>query len=361
MNYAPHPLADVFPLMSGDDFVALKQDIRDHGLREPIWTLDGMILDGRNRFRACQEVGVAPASREYEGDNPAAFVISLNLKRRHLNESQRAMVAAKLANMPRGGDRPSASDSNFDAANLPIRNATSQSEAADLLSVSPRSVRTAKKIQAEAEPELVAAVERGEVAVSTAAALVDTPPETQIYAAENPKEAPAIVHNHRAQGTGENEWYTPAIHVESARAVLGAIDLDPASSEFANATVQADRIFTQEDNGLDLEWSGRVWLNPPYSQPAISQFSEKLSSEWEQGRITSAIALTHNYTDTKWFHRLAKTCQAICFTKGRIGFQSPSGKTAAPTQGQAFFYFGDDPKKFADEFSRHGFVVEVMR
>jgi len=143
--------------------------------------------------------------------------------------------------------------------------------------------------------------------------------------------------------------------------VLGAIDLDPATSELANQKVQAETIFTQSQNGLEQEWHGRVWLNPPYSQPAISQFSEKLASEWESGRIQSAIALTHNYTDTKWFHRLAKTCRAICFTKGRIGFQNPEGKTAAPTQGQAFFYFGDAPDQFAEEFSRHGFVVEVMK
>lgn len=226
---------------------------------------------------------------------------------------------------------------------------------------SEKTYRDAKKVIDNAEPELIEAVDSGKIAVSTAAALIDTPAETQIYAAENPKEAPAIVHNHRAQGTGENEWYTPEQHIHSVRTVMGAIDLDPATSELANQKVQAETIFTQSENGLEQEWHGRVWLNPPYSQPAISQFSEKLASEWESGRIQSAIALTHNYTDTKWFHRLAKTCRAICFTKGRIGFQNPEGKTAAPTQGQAFFYFGDAPDQFAEEFSRHGFVVEVMK
>jgi phage N-6-adenine-methyltransferase len=353
MEYRPHPLADIFPLMSGDEFVSLKEDIKANGLIEPIWTLDGLLLDGRNRFKACQEVGVQPIFREYQGENPTAFVISLNLKRRHLNESQRAMVAAKLANM-RQGERTDIEPS----ANL---QKVSQGEAADLLNVGTRSVASAKKVEEKGSPELVAAVEEGKISVSTAADLTETPVETQIYAAENPKEAPAIVHNHRAQGTGENEWYTPEQHIVSASQVLGGIALDPATSELANKVVKAENIFTQEDNGLAKPWHGTVWLNPPYSQPAISQFAEKLASEWESGRLTGAIALTHNYTDTQWFHRLAKACTAICFTKGRIGFVNPEGKKAAPTQGQSFFYFGDKPEDFAEEFSKHGFVVEVCR
>lgn len=223
-----------------------------------------------------------------------------------------------------------------------------------------KTYQQARKVVDNAEPDLIEAMDSGDISISTAAALTELPVETQIYAAENPKEAPAIVHNHRAQGTGENEWYTPEQHLESARTVLGAIDLDPATSELANQKVKAEHIFTQSDNGLEQTWNGRVWMNPPYSQPAISNFAEKLASEWEQGNLESAIALTHNYTDTRWFHRLAKTCRAICFTRGRIGFINPEGKTAAPTQGQAFFYFGDDPAKFAAEFSSHGFVVEVL-
>lgn len=358
--YNTHPLADIFPLMTGEEFDALKSDILANGLLEPIWLFDGQILDGRNRFKACQEVGVSPVFREYEGDSPVSFIISLNLKRRHLNESQRAMVAARLANMTHGGIREGQNTKASQTANLHLEPIT-RSEAADMLAVSPRSVAAAKKVQEQAEEPLRASVERGEIAVSTAAVLTETPPETQRYAAENPKEAPAIVHNHRAQGTGENEWYTPKAHIDLARSVMGGFDLDPASSPIANETVQAAEFYTAEDNGLLKPWKGKVWMNPPYAQPAIAQFSEKLASEWENGNVSEAIALTHNYTDTAWFHRLAATCKAICFTRGRIGFLSPEGKKAAPTQGQAFFYFGDDSSRFIDAFSEIGFVVEVAR
>lgn len=164
-----------------------------------------------------------------------------------------------------------------------------------------------------------------------------------------------------ASGTGVNEWYTPPEHIETARRVLDHIDLDPASSEAANDRVRAEQYFTQADNGLDQEWSGKVWMNPPYAQPAIQQFVEKLVSEYQSGRVTEAIALTHNYTDTRWFQHAAMACRAICFTRGRIGFLSPSGERAAPTQGQAFFYFGDNPERFAEQFRGIGFVVMLMQ
>lgn len=171
------------------------------------------------------------------------------------------------------------------------------------------------------------------------------------------KKAMGEVHNHRAQGTSENEWYTPPEYIEAAREVFGAIDLDPASSAEAQKVVKAAEFFTQESSGLTKPWHGRVWLNPPYAQPAIQQFVEKLVLEVTERRVERAILLTHNYTDTGWFHHAAQSCDAVCFTRGRIRFVSPSGEEASPTQGQAFFYFGDDRETFASVFSGFGFVV----
>lgn len=164
-------------------------------------------------------------------------------------------------------------------------------------------------------------------------------------------------HNHRAVGTGQNEWYTPEKYLEAARTVLGEFDLDPASSKIANASVKAKKIHTIEDDGLTKKWKGKIWLNPPYSQPQIAQFTEKLVSEYLAGHVSEAIALTHNYTDTRWFQHLARHCSAICFTKGRVGFLDPVGKKAAPTQGQAFFYLGDNAQGFQAVFSAVGLVL----
>lgn len=159
-------------------------------------------------------------------------------------------------------------------------------------------------------------------------------------------------------GTGENEWYTPQKYIESARKVLGSINLDPASSELANKYVRAEVFYDESTDGLSQDWNGSVWMNPPYAQPHIEQFMLKLSDEYFNGNISSGIALTHNYTDTKWFQYAQARADALCFTKGRIAFVNPAGEKAAPTQGQAFFYFGKDLDSFFREFSQYGFVVK---
>lgn len=153
-----HPAAEIFPLMEGAEFAALVADIQEHGLREPIILHDGMILDGRNRYRACMQIGAAPKFQPWDREGtPEAFVVSMNLHRRHLNESQRGMIAAQLATAKRG-------------ANQHVGISTpSQKEAAELLNVSRDTVLAARIVQNEGTPEQVKAVEDGRAAVSTTA------------------------------------------------------------------------------------------------------------------------------------------------------------------------------------------------
>ena len=80
-----HSVANIFPMMSAEEFAALKADIQTNGLREPIWLHDNQIIDGRNRYNACEAVGVEPRFREWDGKGSlVAFVVSLNLVRRRL-------------------------------------------------------------------------------------------------------------------------------------------------------------------------------------------------------------------------------------------------------------------------------------
>ena len=157
--------------------------------------------------------------------------------------------------------------------------------------------------------------------------------------------------------TGDEESYTPIRYIKSARWVMGAIDLDPASNKQAQKTVRADRYFTKEDDGLAQSWSGRVWLNPPYTALVINKFIEKVVFDYIAGDISQAIVLTNNNTDTSWFHRAALNADAFCFTSGRINFNKPGGELSHPTNGQSFFYFGPELDKFIEEFSGWGFVV----
>ena len=163
---------------------------------------------------------------------------------------------------------------------------------------------------------------------------------------------------HVANNSGENEWYTPPDIIERARLVMGTIDCDPASSEIANETVQADTFFTIDDDGLSQTWMGNVWLNPPYAQPAIAEFAEAVSVKYESGEITRACVLVNNATETNWFQRMLRTCTAVCFIKGRIRFLDPQGNPGSPLQGQAMLYFGeDDACAFQEHFDEIGVVL----
>lgn len=167
-GYQVHPLAEVFPLIEGDEFDALVANIKAHGLREPITLYGGQILDGRNRARACQRAKVEIKTRNYKGKDPVGYVVSLNLKRRHLDASQRAVVADELATMKQGA--------RTDLAEISAR---SQAETAELLNVDRRSVQHARKVREKADPELVEAVKQGHVTVSAAASVIDRPKAEQ--------------------------------------------------------------------------------------------------------------------------------------------------------------------------------------
>jgi phage N-6-adenine-methyltransferase len=160
----------------------------------------------------------------------------------------------------------------------------------------------------------------------------------------------------KAKFSGETEWFTPAEYLDLAREVLGEIDLDPASCYQAQQTVKAKAYFTKADDGLSKEWHGAIWLNPPYAQPHIAQFMQKMVAEYKGGRVAQAIMLTHNSSDTTWFQLGAEHCSAICFTRGRINFVDKNGNTGSPSQGQTFFYFGNLPLQFKAVFETVGFV-----
>jgi ParB family chromosome partitioning protein len=159
---------------------------------------------------------------------------------------------------------------------------------------------------------------------------------------------------HVAHNSGEQEWYTPPEYIEAARQVLGSIGLDPASSSFAQQTVQADRYFTIEDDGLTQPWSGRVWLNPPYAAELVGKFTHKLCEHVLSGDVPAALLLTNNATETLWFQQALQSCSAICFPRKRLRFVDQDGDSGTPLQGQAVFYFGPDTGRFAEVFSSFG-------
>jgi len=187
----PHRLCRLFPAMAGQELGALIEDVAAHGVRQRIVLFAGQILDGRNRYAAACAAGLPDADLPFArfedgefGRDPLAFVLSQNLHRRHLSESQRAMVAAEVANLGHGGVRRGASDQ---VANLPLETeeavavaAVTQAEAAEMLQVSKRSVGAAGVVLDQGAPVLQEAVRAGEVSVSVAAAVSALPVEEQV-------------------------------------------------------------------------------------------------------------------------------------------------------------------------------------
>lgn len=159
--------------------------------------------------------------------------------------------------------------------------------------------------------------------------------------------------------SGNNEWYTPMEYVDSARIVMGAIDLDPASNDFAQANIKAKTYYTASNCGLSKDWEGRVWLNPPYSRKLLNKFVDKLINE--EG-VSEYICLVNSSTDTKWCHSLMNNAELMCLTKGRISFLNQQGlKVKGNSRGQIFFYKGNNGKTFEEEFGKYGKIVDLKK
>jgi hypothetical protein len=253
MTLEAHPLAELFPMMEGPQFAGLVSDIRENGLREPIITFEGKILDGRNRYAACTEVGVEPMTRPWDGKgDPLSYVISKNLNRRHLDEAQRAMVAAKIANMRQG----------FRTDLLPMSTKfISATTAAELLNVGLRTVHTAKGVNEKGVPELRAAVEAGHVSLRAASAIASQPEEKQkeivMRGAKAMAEEASIIRQTRTPSNGRDARRINADIWIQFRDALGGIKGMPLASDVAKVVHAHDKAKT---TGPMLERAIR-WLS----------------------------------------------------------------------------------------------------
>lgn len=225
--------------------------------------LDGKLLDGRNRLKACDELGLVPSFMDVETTEPVKWVRSANVARRHLSASERAIMAAKVATRT-WADQHGPATSRINAEGLP----PTQSEAAETFNISERSIQQATKLLKSGDEKLIADVESGEKSLVTAEKELKTK-----------FSCPGSI------STGYAEWYTPSDYIDRARALMGGIDLDPTSSEKANEAVKATTIHTTEETiphqndprhkevrernlnaTLAKPWNAStVWMNPPYN------------------------------------------------------------------------------------------------
>jgi ParB family chromosome partitioning protein len=166
-----------------------------------------------------------------------------------------------------------------------------------------------------------------------------------------------------------NEWYTPHRYIEAARAVLGEIDLDPASCEFANRVVKATRFYTKKDNGLMQPWTvdgkpTHVFLNPPYGKTQqgrasnLEYFTRRLVEQYQCGNVTEAILLIPVNTATRWFETLWQ--YPICFPRFRLRFYNEQGPSDGSSFGTCFVYLGTQEQRFIEVFQQFGQIATAV-
>ena len=360
--------------LTAEEFKGLEQDILDKGCLDTLKVWQGILIDGHNRYTICMRHGVLFDVQELEFDDREAVIewmIRHQLSRRNQTPEQISYYRGKLYEQLKkqhGGDRKSS------AQNAHLNNSEKTAEAvAEQYNVNQATIRrdadyarAIDTIAVEAGEEVKQQILSGELPMTKkdVVELARMPVEERQEVieqvttgqVETVKEATRA---HVANNSGNNEWYTPDEFIEAARHVMGRIDLDPASNAIANEHVKATTYYSIDDDGLTKEWSGKVWMNPPYEGKLIVQFIEKLNAEFVAGRVTEAVVLVNNATETKWFQALARHASAVCFPQSRIKFWYPGKTEAAPLQGQAFLYLGVNSRAFIAVFQSFGFCAEV--
>lgn len=382
-----HPLANLVPAMDPGELAQLVEDVRTHGLREPITLYDGQILDGRHRYAACRLAGVALRWELYEGDDPVAFVLSKNLHRRHLTSAQKAAIAA--AALPaleaqareRQGTRTDLAGPEDDNIREKIpESSRARDRAAALTGTNPRYVSEAKRLAQDA-PDVFEAMKSGAVSMTEAKALAnqsepgrkavlnilptmtkaERKAQLQLQVVRPGLAIPDDEPEEDREGedravhfsSESSEWATPAVVLDRVAALMGGIDLDPCSDP--QHTVPATMHYTADQDGLRWSWRGRIFMNPPYGR-TIDAWIAKLVEEFEAGRVTQAVALVPARTDTAWWRRLGAF--PVAFWRGRLAFIGPDGAVNPAPFPSALVALGMEPGRLADAFAE---VADVYR
>lgn len=374
---------------TADELAGLEADIVARGCLDAIKTWNGMIVDGHNRFEICERLGKPYRVEALSFDTreeAKAWMIAHQLGRRNLPENviayyrgqYKALLQeiAKAAGVSRGraasvfgAMKAEMVQDNSHSVNYPVPFSDPRKVTPELLSRHVDYARAVEKVSSETgvAPVAIASISGlTQKATQQLAESLESANErvreqaknaiTEMVAGEEP--AKAMKRAHAMYNTGENEWYTPADLVECARKLLGTIDLDPASSQMANETVQAVTWYGVEQDGLTQAWSGNVWMNPPYARGLIERFIDRLVTAHLAGDVPEALVLVNNATDTRWFHQMQSVPDRHTLALSyRVRFVSPEGRDPNAMQGQVIVYLGQRRQEFADAFRDHGVVL----
>lgn len=373
----------LIPPLTDEEYKGLEESISKDGCRDALVLWGDILIDGHNRYKICTEHNIPfkTVQKEFTSrDEVMLWMLQNQLARRNLNDFQRSEIVHKCENVVKvkakerqrtstGGTSPQLMEKFPEA-----EKSTSRDELGKMAGTSGKTYEHAVTVLEKAPEPVVQATRQNEISINSAYQVTKLEPEEQQEIAERiqnignePKETStpkAIVQEvlkrpHVSFNSGNNEWYTPSNIIEAARTAMGSIDVDPASNDIAQQTVKAGTYYTAEMNGLDKEWVGNVWLNPPYASDLIGKFIDKLVSEKQN--YNQAIVLVNNATETEWFNKIVSISSMVCFPKSRVKFYMPDGKTGAPLQGQAVLYIGKNAESFYKAFKEIGWVAILYR
>lgn len=218
-----HPYAALFPMMSDAERAGLLESIRADGLLHPIMCLDGQILDGRNRYSVCEELGMVPQFEEYKGHDPLRYVLATNGQRRQLEDSQRAMVAARLANMKAHENQ------HTKEVVQSCTTCISLEDAAKMLRVSRRSAATARKIINEAPEDIIVSVDSGALSLNAALKKIQPKPQVEVDN-DNSRAIQQMAIDAGMSWAAKGDVISKAVREVTGEKCLRKIDMDDAST-----------------------------------------------------------------------------------------------------------------------------------
>ena len=327
---------NLIPPLTTEEYAGLEESILHEGCRDALIVWGDTLIDGHIPFEIME---MFFPSR----DDVKLWMLKNQLSRRNLSDMQRVAMVRKCEDSVKAKARERMEEGRNQYTDSPKEKFPEGKQARDELGamagVSGKTYEHAVTVLETAPTPIVEATMQDALSINAAYQVTKMGPEQQeeialrIEQGETPKEVVSEVRNrpHVANNSGNNEWYTPADYIEAAREV------------------------TAETNGLDKEWRGNVWMNPPYASDLIGKFIDKLVGELSN--IEQAIVLVNNATETEWFGKLISRASAVCFPRSRVKFYMPDGKTGAPLQGQAVIYFGENKERFAEVFSGKGWCA----
>lgn len=361
------PPYQFMPPLSDEEFAALKEDIQKRGIIIPIEIDEnGEILDGHHRLKAWAELRdegilVPDYPRVVRAGMTEArkrnHVRALNIIRRHLSKEKRKELWADMRADGKTYEAIAEATGVDHSTVLRSVGANAQTQPAVVVGKDGKTY-PAKKKKRRKPPKPPEAPSVSVYAIS------DRSQASAINKARKTLDSPTAASQHvhaTIFSSEEKEYYTPPQYIEAAREVMGGIDLDPASCDAAQEWIRADKYYTVKEDGLTQEWSGKVWLNPPYGKDGNESnqmlWSNRVVEGYLNGSISEAILLVKAALGYHWFEDLWIDWPTCC-ARERVSFIRPGFEDKGQSKiGTAFIYFGPHIEKFKSVFTKFGRII----